>query len=219
MQTVVAVEDNQSLREIFRLALSRTGYAVLTAPDGASALALAEGIDSEGIVLLTDLIFPEMNGLELAAEFIRRHPTSRVGMMSGATPSSELAGPDMLLKPFSMVELVDFVAELCYPTTHKKPQGVVTHADGELEQLSISEEVISDVCRLIREQLDTVQGDSRELEKAHRMRKMTDKDFASSLKSLRLATIELVELRDSLPRKERETELRFGMSRISFPTF
>ena len=130
MKTVLVVEDNESLREIFHLALSRGGYAVLTAPDGASALALAEKIESEGIVLLTDLILPEMNGWELAAQFIRRHPTARVGVMSGATHSSEFAGPDILLKPFSLVELVDFVTELCYSTTPKRPQGVVTNADG-----------------------------------------------------------------------------------------
>ena len=112
MKTIVLVEDNEDVREFCQIALSRVGYNVLVAEDGASALALSEGIDREEIVLLTDALMPGMTGWELSREFVRRHPTARVGVISGWESRPELIGLSVLCKPFSIAKLLDFVATL-----------------------------------------------------------------------------------------------------------
>ena len=128
MSTVVVVEDNPALLDMFEVVLKKAGYTVVVAVDGATALALADGIQDERILLLTDIVLPGINGKDLAAEFVRRHPTARVGMMSGWTSHPILTGLNVLLKPFTIAELLDFTAKIDGPST-PKPDGVILRAD------------------------------------------------------------------------------------------
>jgi CheY-like chemotaxis protein len=70
--TVLVVEDNPITRKMFVTALQAGGYATLEAPDGRTALALVEqGPD----LILQDLLLPDWDGVELAAELRRRSTT------------------------------------------------------------------------------------------------------------------------------------------------
>jgi len=84
-ETILLVEDDESLRELTIALLTGEGYKVLPANNGASALALALQYPNEIHLLLTDVVMPEMNGPDLAAQLKAHRPGLNVLYMSGYT--------------------------------------------------------------------------------------------------------------------------------------
>ena len=74
---ILLAEDDQLVRNVVRTTLTRAGYIVLDATDGAHALEVSRGYDGLIHVLLTDVIMPHMDGLELSHHIIRERPGSR----------------------------------------------------------------------------------------------------------------------------------------------
>jgi PAS domain S-box-containing protein len=114
--TILLAEDDDAVRAIAREALERAGYHVLAAPDGASALALAEGHIGTIDILVTDVIMPGMNGRELAETLGALRPGLPVLFASGYT-DNVLAdqgalppGVALLDKPFTPAALTAKVA-------------------------------------------------------------------------------------------------------------
>jgi len=107
-ETILLVEDEESLREVIGTYLSGKGYRVLSAENGNAALRLCEtwsgGID----VLLSDFIMPGMRGPEVAAEVLRMHPGTRVILMSGYA-DRELGQHDFLQKPVNLRVLAEHI--------------------------------------------------------------------------------------------------------------
>lgn len=105
-ETILLVEDENSVRRMLREALSKSGYRVLEAENGLDAIdkwgAELEYID----LLVTDIVMPVMNGLKLAEELRNRRPAVRVIFMSGHAEEmiSKQSGmdpaTDLLAKPF-----------------------------------------------------------------------------------------------------------------------
>lgn len=62
---ILVVEDEDSLAEVFRLKLNRSGYAIEMAKDGEAALSLAKSSKPDAIVL--DLMIPKKDGFEVLA--------------------------------------------------------------------------------------------------------------------------------------------------------
>ena len=87
--TLLCVDDDAGLRELYAAVLGNYGYKVMLADSGYQALGLfhtrADLID--GVIL--DYQMPAMNGLELAAELKRQQPTLPIVMISGSDPSLE----------------------------------------------------------------------------------------------------------------------------------
>lgn len=109
METILLVDDRQQLRELIEVILARTGYRVIAAPDGVSALRLAREEESIDL-LLTDLEMPGMRGDALASRFARLHPLAGIIVATTSTDAIETeAAYDFLAKPFSMAELRDGV--------------------------------------------------------------------------------------------------------------
>ena len=110
--TVLLVDDEDGIRELLAAYLASTNYKVLTAASGAEALALAESYSKPINALITDLMMPGMNGLELANELKRRGLTSPILFISGY-PDKILEAMDFpetsafLPKPFSRMDLVN----------------------------------------------------------------------------------------------------------------
>jgi two-component system cell cycle sensor histidine kinase/response regulator CckA len=84
--TVLLVEDDSAVRAAARRALLRAGFMLLEATDGVEALALCTAIGGPTIdLVVTDLVMPEMGGLELGEELRTRRPGIRILYMSGYT--------------------------------------------------------------------------------------------------------------------------------------
>ena len=73
-ETILFVEDEQSVRDLVRQYLTATGYTVLEAPDGARALKIAEGHAEPIHILITDVVMPHLSGPDLAAQLEPRGP-------------------------------------------------------------------------------------------------------------------------------------------------
>jgi signal transduction histidine kinase len=109
-ETVVLVEDEDAIRRLVRLALSRCGYRVIDFPNGEAAMAFCEVADERLDLLLTDVVMPGMNGRDLAGRAVALRPSLKVLYMSGyadgAISAGEVSDPARFLwKPFTPTEL------------------------------------------------------------------------------------------------------------------
>lgn len=81
--TVLLVEDEVQVRQLVERLLDRQGFSILTAADGAEAVAVSGHHQGPIDLLLTDVVMPHMGGPE-AAELIQlQRPAIRVIYMSG----------------------------------------------------------------------------------------------------------------------------------------
>ncbi|MFI5908149.1 ATP-binding protein [Dactylosporangium sp. NPDC051541] len=114
-ETILLVEDDDSLRAITERVLQRDGYTVLSATTAADAQRLATACDRLDL-LLTDVILPDRHGPALAAAVHTVHPGVPVIYLSGytetilATRSTIPAGAALLSKPVSAEQLLHTVA-------------------------------------------------------------------------------------------------------------
>ncbi|MCH8744023.1 MAG: response regulator [Chloroflexi bacterium] len=82
--TVLLVDDEPLVREMTALALRDQGYNVLEAAGAGEALRIADSLPEREIqLLLTDVVMPQMNGVELATQFKASRPDSKVLLVSG----------------------------------------------------------------------------------------------------------------------------------------
>src|SRR6201999_1522191 len=84
-ETVLVAEDDPSVRALVKSVLQRSGYRVLAAADGQSALELARKEQGRIDLLLSDVIMPRMNGRALRDALSGLYPGLRVLFMSGYT--------------------------------------------------------------------------------------------------------------------------------------
>jgi len=80
--TVLIVDDNRDVRLALKLVVEQAGYRAELAANGEEALA-AQRRNPAGIVI-TDILMPETDGLELIESFRREFPEAKVVAMSGA---------------------------------------------------------------------------------------------------------------------------------------
>jgi two-component system, cell cycle sensor histidine kinase and response regulator CckA len=114
-ETILVVEDESAVRLSVRRILERAGYAVLEARHGGDALRLWRERKGEVALVLSDVMMPEMGGLELAAALRAEAAKVRILFMSGytgaadptdpASPLASVAGP-LLQKPFESAQLL-----------------------------------------------------------------------------------------------------------------
>ena len=125
-EQILLVEDDADVRLLARLLLEQQGYSVLDAGNGAEALAVEAAHDGPLHLLVTDVVMPTMNGVELAARLAERRPEVPVLFMSGYT--EDAAGPrglvsddaHFLAKPFEPEDLVSRVRDLLDETRAPK---------------------------------------------------------------------------------------------------
>ncbi|MBA3442057.1 MAG: PAS domain S-box protein [Pyrinomonadaceae bacterium] len=107
-QTILLVEDEETVRRLAARILERQGFHLLQAPDGIEALRVAE--DYQGVIdlMLTDVVMPEMRGPELAEQIAITRPQMPVLFMSGynETGLAEQAGVNFIQKPFTPQSLL-----------------------------------------------------------------------------------------------------------------
>jgi two-component system cell cycle sensor histidine kinase/response regulator CckA len=119
-ETILLVEDQTSLRELFEVMLKHDGYRVLTGESPGKALEVARSHAGDLHLLMTDVILPGMNGLSLAEQLRRDRPDLKVLFVSGFTehvvsPEGTLGtGSGFLQKPFSHEQLHQKLSEILH---------------------------------------------------------------------------------------------------------
>jgi GAF domain-containing protein/CheY-like chemotaxis protein len=115
-ETILLVEDEDSVRDLAREILEGRGYTVLEARDGSQALEISEAHAGAIALLLTDVVMPGMSGPQLADRITARRPAVRVLYVSGYTDRAIVTGDGppaaaLLHKPFSPGVLAGKVRE------------------------------------------------------------------------------------------------------------
>ena len=112
-ETILLVEDEPAVRQLFVTALSRAGYAVLEARNGEEAVKVFDEHAATIDLLLTDMRMPYMGGAELAKQLRERKETLKMICISGYGSSVATAvSTDFLAKPFSRDEMLRKIREV-----------------------------------------------------------------------------------------------------------
>jgi two-component system, cell cycle sensor histidine kinase and response regulator CckA len=118
-ETILVVDDEQSLGALIKRMLAKQGYTVLNANSGEEALRLIESQSCAPDLLLTDMVLGgSLNGLELADRVCALSPQVRVLFMSGyasdviSVPDLVQQGRAFLAKPFTTDTLGRTVREV-----------------------------------------------------------------------------------------------------------
>jgi PAS domain S-box-containing protein len=110
-ELVLVVEDEPEVRRLAVQELEERGYIVLAAENGAEGLMVARSLERPLDALVTDVVMPEMNGVELAGALVDRWPWIAVLFMSGHLDEGALQrhpldpDADLLAKPFTPEQL------------------------------------------------------------------------------------------------------------------
>lgn len=109
MIRILLAEDDQVMREYLTRALEKSGYAVTAVDRGTAALPLIEAERFD--LLLSDIVMPEMDGIELAQRAAEIAPEMRIMFITGFAAVTLKAGKQVpqarvLSKPFHLRDLV-----------------------------------------------------------------------------------------------------------------
>ncbi len=116
--TILLVDDEPAVRAVARRVLERAGYTVIEAPDGQTALRMAETRPGLIDLLLTDIVMPGIGGAQLAGRFKEKRAETKVlfapGYNDDAEEMSAVKESDFayLKKPFTPDELLRAVRKV-----------------------------------------------------------------------------------------------------------
>ena len=109
MTLVLVIEDEESFRDALKFMLSREGFDVILAPNGAEGIKLFDSMNPD--LVLLDLMLPEVSGTEVC-KYIRTKSNAPVIMLTAKDTEIdkvvglELGADDYVTKPFSTRELL-----------------------------------------------------------------------------------------------------------------
>lgn len=139
---ILVVDDDPGVRQVVRFALTKAGFGVIEAADGAAALRMARSGPIDLVVL--DINMPELSGMDVCRE-LRRDSTVPIVFLSSADDELdrvlglELGGDDYVTKPFSTRELTARVRAVlrragarARPEAHA-PERLLEHAGMRLD--------------------------------------------------------------------------------------
>ena len=110
-QTILVVDDEAEVRALVREILTMHGYNVIDTGDPMEARRIAEAQPIH--LLLTDVVMPMMNGIELAKRIETTSPTTKVVLMSGySTAAVKGSGRPLVAKPFKASDLVNTIKQM-----------------------------------------------------------------------------------------------------------
>jgi len=112
-ETILLVEDEPAVRQLFAQALVRAGYHVYEARNGQEAMKVYDQHGDSIDLLITDMRMPFMGGAELAEHLRARRGTLKMICVSGyPSPGGNELTSDFLAKPFSRDALLSKVREV-----------------------------------------------------------------------------------------------------------
>ena len=109
-RSVLIVDDDKSILDVLKIWFTDEGYACQAVTNAKDALAIIEN-DSFDFVL-TDIVLPDINGLELTEKVKELHPNTKVVVMTGYSidfsydTAIEAGASDFIKKPFTLQELM-----------------------------------------------------------------------------------------------------------------
>jgi len=109
MTRVLVIEDEESFRDVLKFMLSREGFDVILAPNGAEGMKLFDSMNPD--LVLLDLMLPEVSGTDVC-KYIRTKSNTPVIMLTAKDTEIdkvvglELGADDYVTKPFSTRELL-----------------------------------------------------------------------------------------------------------------
>jgi two-component system, cell cycle response regulator CpdR len=105
--TILFVEDDQTVRESTAQILASKGFRMLVAQDGYEALRLL--VENHVDVLFTDIVMPDLDGIELAKKAMLLRPDLKIMFMTGyysrAADATRLGVGRLLFKPLRGAEI------------------------------------------------------------------------------------------------------------------
>ena len=114
MATILIIDDEEPIRALLRTALEAAGHEVTGAANGRIGLALYRHRPAD--LVITDIVMPELNGLDMLLELTREFIHAKVIAISGAGGEQNVLDVAKLLgarqtfqKPLSMSKLLDAV--------------------------------------------------------------------------------------------------------------
>ncbi len=117
-ETVLLVEDEESILALGKTILERHGYEVLASKNPNEALGMVKSYPGPIHLLITDVVMPEMNGKDLRCRLVEVMPGLKIIFMSGYT-ANVIAhhgildeGINFLQKPFSVQTLLEKVRDV-----------------------------------------------------------------------------------------------------------
>jgi two-component system cell cycle sensor histidine kinase/response regulator CckA len=117
-ESVLIVEDNEAVRSMLCRVLRTSGYRVLEAANANAALQVCAAQPLAIDMLISDVVMPEMSGIDLATELKRAHPSMRVLLMSGYSGTAMMRHGEIrsdipfLEKPFNPETITRKVREV-----------------------------------------------------------------------------------------------------------
>ncbi len=118
MPAVLLLEDNAAYRELLTEVLTMAGFEVCAVPDGRRVMEILQSRHIE--LVITDLVMPERDGIEIMTELRYSHPRLPVIAISGDVPlnrelfltiAEKLGASRVIAKPFRMEQLVTAARE------------------------------------------------------------------------------------------------------------
>jgi CheY-like chemotaxis protein len=120
MARILLIDDDDSFRTMLRLTLVHFGYTVIEARNGKEGLALFKEANAD--LVITDIVMPEKEGLEVLMELRRKQPPpvkiiaisggARVNIADNLRMAKLLGAAKVLTKPFSNEALIAAINEL-----------------------------------------------------------------------------------------------------------
>jgi len=155
--TILIADDDQAIRTVLTQALGRQGYRVRAA--GNAAMLWRWVSDGEGDLVITDVVLPDENGLDLVPRIRKQRPELRIIVMSAqntlltAVKATQRGAFEYLPKPFDLNELVSVVNRaLTRPVAADARVDKAEDADGELPLIGRSpamQEIYRTLARLV----------------------------------------------------------------------
>ena len=114
-ETILVVEDHDSIRRIMVRSLEKQGYKVLSAVNGVDAIQVFQSYSGPIDLLLSDVVMPQMDGVQLAEKLQELAPGTKILFISGYTDdwnryfNPSQGNKQLFQKPFAIPE---FLAEI-----------------------------------------------------------------------------------------------------------
>ncbi|TWV06818.1 response regulator transcription factor [Bacteroidaceae bacterium HV4-6-C5C] len=135
---ILIIEDDERMAELIRRGLEENGYNVTLATDGGEGLSIA--LENHFDVVVTDILLPTKNGLELCKELKKANEKYPIIMLTAlGTTDDKIDGfdagaDDYMVKPFEMRELTARINALIKRSRLENTEEIIRIADLELDQ-------------------------------------------------------------------------------------